>query len=307
MAETPRVSVWAFGLMLAGATTGMFLAGGPPQGSLGIFLLCAGAALTFCPPQAKVEWSLWLAAVALVACGALVFLPEGWFAVPAWRRTLEAAPAIHLPATITALPWETGFWLAMLALSLLVGLFLLAHPLRSRWLLAFALMSATAAGVYGGLAIYAKETGWHYPFASEATFGFFPNRNHTATLLFVGGLLALGVLSVALRQGRWLAGLLAAGIVTVCVVALVFSRLHAAESFSCSSAPRGGFLAWGAATVTGGWSCLFLVCCSPPASSSCCPAARCANACLPKQSRFPRRLILSPCRGRRIKFRDGRR
>ena len=222
MAATPRVSLWAFGLLLAGATAGVFLAGGLPQGSLGIFLLCAGAALTFCPPQAKVEWRLWIAAAALVGCGALAFLPENWFGVPAWRRTLEAAPAIHLPATITAVPWETGFWLAMLALSLLVGLFLLAHPLRSRWMFAFALLAAAAAGGYAALAIYAKGTGWRYPFASEATFGFFPNRNHTATLLVAGSLLALGVLSVALREGRWIAGLLAAGTVAVCVAALVF-------------------------------------------------------------------------------------
>ena len=222
LAATPRVSLWAFGLLLAGATAGVFLAGGPPQGSLGIFLLCAGAALTFCPPQAKVEWRLWIAAAALVGCGALAFLPESWFGVPAWRRTLEAAPAIHLPATITAVPWETGFWLAMLALSLLVGLFLLAHPIRSHGLLAFALLAATAAGGYAALAIYAKATGWHYPFASEATFGFFPNRNHTATLLVAGSLLALGTLSVALREGRWVAGLLAAGTVAVCVAALFF-------------------------------------------------------------------------------------
>ena len=222
VAPTPRVSLLAFGLLLAGATAGVFLAGGPPQGSLGIFLLCAGAALTCCPPQAKVEWRLWLAAAAVVGCGALAFLPERWFGVPAWRRTLEAAPAIHLPATITPVPWETGFWLALLALTLLTGLFLLAHPIRSHWLFVFALTAALAAGTYGALAIYARETGWHYRFASDATFGFFPNRNHTATLLFVGSLLALGVLSVALREGRWFAGLLAAAVMTVCVTALGF-------------------------------------------------------------------------------------
>ena len=222
MAETPRISLLAFGLLLAGATAGVFLAGGPPQGSLGIFLFCAGAALTFCPPQAKVEWRLWLAAAALVGCGALAFLPESWFGAPAWRRTLEAAPAIHLPATITTAPWSTAFWLTLLALTLLTGLFLLAHPIRSHWLLAFALTAALVAGSYSALALYVKETGWHYPFASDATFGFFPNRNHTATFLFVGSLLALGVLSVALREGRWFIGLLAATVMSVCMVALGF-------------------------------------------------------------------------------------
>lgn len=211
-----------YAILLAGAAAGVFLAGQPQEGSLGIFLVAAGLVMTVCPPRLPVDWRLWVAVTALVGCAALALLPARWLTQPAWRHTLDHTPEIALPATISTAPSLTVFWLAVLAISLLIGLFLLAHPIRSRWLIVFAVGASLVAAVYGGMAIYAKQTGWHYPYAADATFGFFPNRNHTATLLFVGGLLALGVLSVVLREGRWLAGLLAAGSLAVCVVALAF-------------------------------------------------------------------------------------
>ena len=214
----------AHGMLLAGATASVFLAGKPQQGALGILLVFAGLAMVVCPPRVKVAWRLWLAAAATVGGAALALLPERWFPQPAWRKTLDTLPSLVMPDTISTTPALTAFWLAVLALALLSGLFLLAHPIRSRWMLTFALFAAVAAGVYGALAIYAKETGWHYPFSAGATFGFLPNRNHTATLLFVGSLLALGVLGVVLRESRWFLGTVAGAALCVCALGLgVFS------------------------------------------------------------------------------------
>ena len=168
------------------------------------------------------EWSLWVAAAALAGCGALAFLPENWFGVPAWRRTLEAAPAIHLPTTITTTPWETGFWLAVLGLSSLIGIFCLTHPIRSQSLVVYGGFAAASCGGYAALAMFAKRSGWHYPFDGGATFGFFPNRNHTATLLVTGSVVSMGLLRVLLRERRVGSGLLAAISLTLCLVALFF-------------------------------------------------------------------------------------
>ena len=219
------------GWLLAGAAAAVFLAGGPEQGSLGVFLVCAGLALALRPPQVQVDWRLWLAAGGLVASGALALLPSNWFRTPAWRQTLAASPAISLPASVSLVPWETAFWLAVLAISLLTGLFLLAQPIRSRGLLSLATLAALCCAVYAGAAIYARRTGWHYPFDGGATFGFFPNRNHTATFLVMGSILAMGVLAMALRDGRWLISLLTAASLTVCVIGLIFF-----------SASRGGII-----------------------------------------------------------------
>jgi hypothetical protein len=215
------VSLLAGCWLLAAAAAAVFLAGGPQQGALGIFLAAAGAALVLCPPSVQVDWRLWAAGAGLILCASLAFLPAHWFPVPGWRKGLEALLAIPTPATITPAPWQTAFWLALLAAAVLIGLFLLAQPLRSSALLFLAVAAAAVCGLYAALSIYAKVTGWHYPFASGATFGFFPNRNHTATFLITGSILAMGVLGSALPESRWLAAGVAAASLGASVTGLL--------------------------------------------------------------------------------------
>ncbi len=222
---SPRQSwsaLLAHGLVLGGAGAAIFLAGGAPQGNLGVFLLCAGVALVACPPRARVEWPLWAAAAGLVAGGGLAFLPARWLPTPLWRQAMAAAPAVVLPPSITAAPGETAFWLALLALSLVTGLFALSQPVRARGMIWLVLGAVTGCGVYAGLAMYAKVSGWNYPFSGGATFGFLPNRNHTATLLITGSVLALGLMSVAFRDRRWAVADAAVAGGLACVVALGF-------------------------------------------------------------------------------------
>ncbi len=222
---SPRQSssaLLAHALLLGGAGAAIFLAGGAPQGNLGVFLLCAGVAMIGCPPRVRVEWPLWAAATGLVVCGALAFLPARFLPMPWWRQALAAAPVVTLPGSITAAPGETAFWLALLTLSLMVGLFSLSQPVRARGMISLVLAAVAGCAVYAALSMYAKSSGWHYPFAGEATFGFLPNRNHTATLLITGSVLAMGLMNVAFRDRRWVvADAAVAGGVT-CVVALCF-------------------------------------------------------------------------------------
>ena len=218
----PR-ALLAHALLLAGAAGAVFVAGGAPQGSLGIFLVCAGLALVGCPPRVAVEGRLWLAGGALIGCGAAAFLPWRSLPVPAWRAALAAVPAIPLPATVTPAPWETAFWLALVALSVVTGLFALSQPVRSPALLALALGAVLACAGYAALSMLAWGTGWRYPWTGEgATFGFFANRNNTATFLITGSVLAAGVLGVSFRDRRWVSVDLAVAALALCVPGLFF-------------------------------------------------------------------------------------
>lgn len=228
-----RFSPYVHAIVLASAATAVFLAGGPPQGSLGIFLALTGAALVVFPPAVRVEWPLWAASGVLVLCAALALLPESLLPIPAWRSALEALQAVPLGDSISPSPGETSFWLAVLAMSLCLGLFLLAHPLRSGRVLTLAACAASICAVYAAVAVYAKLSGWKYPFDGGKDFGFFPNRNHTAAFLVTGTLLALAVLSVAYRSRRWVEGALATSSITVCLGALgLFSESRGGVIFA---------------------------------------------------------------------------
>ena len=213
---------WAFLLALGGATAALFLAGGAPQGNLGVFLLCAGGAMIACPPQRRVPPRVAWAAGVFLALGALPLLPARLVSEPAWRRALHGVPDLPLPGTVSAAPAQTLFWLAVLAITAGCGLFLLTQPVRSRRLLALALTGAGVCGTYAALSIFAKLSGWTYPFTGGATFGFLPNRNHTATLLITGSVLSLGVMTVAFRERRWLTVDAAVAALALCCAGLFF-------------------------------------------------------------------------------------
>ncbi len=220
--QSPR-AILAHALLLAGAAGAVLLAGGAAQGSLGVFLVCAGLALLLCPPQTAVPGRLWLAGAALLACCAASFLPVRLLPVPAWRTALATVPAIPLPSTITPVPRETAFWLALVTISLLTGLFARSQPVRSLHLLSLALGAVLVCALYSALSMLASLTGWHYPWTGEgATFGFFANRNNTATFLITGSVLAVGTLGVSFRDRRWISVDLAVVALVLCVPGLFF-------------------------------------------------------------------------------------
>ncbi len=220
--DQPRSAMIAFALLLGGAAAAMFLVGRADQGNMGVFLLCAGAAMIGCPPLAKVNpWIAGMAALFLL-CSGLALLPARLFHVPVWRQAYMAAPDLPLPETVSAAPEQTVFWLGVLIVTVLTGLFALTQPLHSRGLSTFALAGAGVCGTYAALSLLAKVPGSPHPFSDGATFGFFPNRNHTATLLVTGSVLSVGLLGVAFRQRQTRAINIAVATLTLCVAGLLF-------------------------------------------------------------------------------------
>ncbi len=207
---------------MLGAAVAMFCCRVAQEGNIGLFLVIAGVALVVFPPRIRVDWKLWVLGLALLLLASLAFLPQSWFPSPAWRQSLESA-GVPLPSSITPHPRETWFWLCILSVAVSIGLFGLAHPMGSRTQLLPAAVAVAICGIYASLAMYAYHSGREYPFAPDPDFfGFFPNRNHMATFLVMGGVLSLGILSVAFKQKHWVAGTVAAVSLVICVRALLF-------------------------------------------------------------------------------------
>ena len=228
--STPRSDPWrpvwiskvAHFLLLLGATVAVFLAGVAQEGNLGAFLVIAGVAFLVCPPQTRVSWKVWAIAGVLLLLASFALLPNDWFPEPMWRQVLTSE-GVPLPASVTSMPQETRFWLAVLVIAIGTGLFGLSHPIASKVQLALASTIVVICGTYAGISLFVSQTQWAFSLDPDPKeFGFFLNRNHTSTFLVTGSILALGILGVAFRHRHWVAGLLATACLAVCIPSLIF-------------------------------------------------------------------------------------
>lgn len=226
----PMRSALVQALLVLAAMAAVFLAGSARQGATGIFFVFAGLAMILFAPNRIVPARYWVLCAGILASSALSLLPQVWFPTPEWRLGLLTYQAFPSLPWISLAPRETIYWLALLAGALATGLFSLGHPVRSGAKLYIALLGLLACTAYAALAIYAKTTGWEYPFFdkhgwSPPDFGFFPNRNHTAALLVTGSILALGIIRESWSTRRPLEFLLATGCLALCVYALLFHSI----------------------------------------------------------------------------------
>jgi O-antigen ligase len=213
--------------LILAALAGVFLAGSIRQGSTGIFLAVAGAAMVFLSPNRVVPWRYWLLCGGLMLSASLSLLPQAWFHTPLWRVGLQENQGLPPLLQVSLAPRETIYWMLLLAGALLTGLFSLGHPVRSGVKISLALLGALGCAAYALLALHAKKTGWEYPFTPKnifapPDFGFFPNRNHTAAFLVTGAVLSLGIVRTAWMEKRPIAFVLGAAVMGVCSYALLF-------------------------------------------------------------------------------------
>ncbi len=100
-------------------------------------------------------------------------------------------------------------------------------PVRFPATLWLAVAAAAVCAAYAGLAVYASSTGWKYPFFEEngytrAGFGFFPNRNQTATFLVTGCILCPGIIATGWKSRCWAAMAAGAAALAINAGALFF-------------------------------------------------------------------------------------
>jgi O-antigen ligase len=180
-------------------------------------------------PPRRTPGGTWSAlALVLAIFAATALLPESWFGIPHWRQLLTETFEVSLPATRSPQPWLTLEGAGYLWSGLVFGLALLAHgwdhETRHRAAKTYALgMFLLAALALGSLLLKFPIPWWPKPLNSGIEFGFFPNRNQTANVLALAGIMtaSLGFDSLSRRHNAgygWFAGL--ALIAVALVVAL---------------------------------------------------------------------------------------
>lgn len=201
--------------------TSAFLVAGPWAGFHAVLLGCVGLLILLRPSQTKLPAAWWGLALVFILAGTAAFLPARWFHMPEWRPRFETLGVDTGPlvAIQSRMALES---LALFAATVAGGLWMAGHrptPSQTRlWALLFTL----------GVACYAVVSkltqGSIYQLGAlgaEQNFGFFPNRNHTATYLSMGAICGLGCTLQALRDKRFAILALALAASSVCLWAIV--------------------------------------------------------------------------------------
>ena len=212
-------SRYVFGAFWALLFLGTFLVAGPWAGFHGILLGCVGLLMLLFPPVVTLPRLWWGLAAGFVVLGAAPFLPCGWFAQPEWRRQLEAL-GLQTGPLVAIQARQAAEMLSLFAIMLFAGLWLAGHrPVSSQlrlWALAFTLGVAC----YAVLSKITQHSLLGLQAGGGSHFGFFPNRNHTATYLAMGAICGLGNVLQALRDKRFLSMSVALAATSVCLWAV---------------------------------------------------------------------------------------
>lgn len=161
-------------------------------------LVIAGLLMVWSPVRTRISGFCWLAAAVWLVGSFSAFLPANLIATPAWRNLLEAA-GIDTGWRITPQPSAALGAMATMTATGIVALWAANQQAgQRRWMgMAF----AVAVALYALIAWQGPGLLNHQSNA-QGTFGFFPNRNHTATLLVTGAIVSLGLLAQGIRRHR---------------------------------------------------------------------------------------------------------
>ena len=209
--------VWAaFWALLFLAT---FCVTAPWAGFHAVLLGCVGVLMWLCPPVVSLPRLWWILAALFVLAGAAAFLPAGWFAQPGWRGDLEALGVRTGPMVVIE-SRQAAEAFALFGILLITGLWLAGQRASASQLRFWALAFTLGVAAYAVLSRILQDAPHAGCLTKDAHFGFFPNRNHTATYLAMGAICGLGNVLQSLRDKRFLAMGLALAGAGICMWAL---------------------------------------------------------------------------------------
>ena len=212
-------SGYVFGAFWLLLFLGSFLVAGPWAGFHGILFAAVGLLMCLRPPAVALPRIWWLLAAGFLIAAAASFLPVAWFGMPEWRLGLERL-GVATGSRVVIQSRQAAESLALFAIMLFTGLWLAGHRPSSAQLRVWALAFTLGVATYAVLAKIMQHSTLARQSGADALFGFFPNRNHTATYLAMGSICGLGNVLQALRDKRFPAMIVALAATLVCLWAV---------------------------------------------------------------------------------------
>ncbi|MDB6131815.1 MAG: O-antigen polymerase [Verrucomicrobiales bacterium] len=206
----------------------------------GMVCLFFGLLVTVFPPAFRISGFWLLAGVLLLAGCSAGLLPREWFGVQAWRTALEPL-GVETGSKVSPQPLISLQLLGCLAVSVLAAWYVSGQRIADRLQLPLALGIALGIALYGTVSMLAYQARPAWSWDPVPTFGLYGNRNHTATVLTMGGLISLGVILESMRGKR--GGV--AGLATLSLVICAWGLLGYSVSRAGVLLFGTGILAWG--------------------------------------------------------------
>jgi O-antigen ligase len=213
---TSRIAFGGFWLLLFLAT---ILVGGPWAGFHGILLGVTAVIAALSPPAFRLPRTWWLLAGFFMAAALACFLPASWFSLPDWRAQLTEF-GVGTGSLVAIQSRQAAELLTLFALMLLTGMWFAGHRPTPAQLRLWAMAFSVGVAVYAILARTMQNQALAGLAVGEAHFGFFPNRNHSATYLAMGAVCGLGNTLQALRDKRFVHLGIALATTAVCLWAI---------------------------------------------------------------------------------------
>ncbi len=224
-----------------------------------LMLLGLAVLLIIAPPRRSPGpiWCVIFAALVVIALTA--FLPARWFPIPAWRSTLTGEYRLELAQTLSPQPWVSLHAACLLFAGAVFAFYVVAHPWSPQ------LRRQAGRWVAGGVACIAVVAiavlmlGWEVPFwpkvlNSPNYFGVFPNRNQTANVFALAGIMATALAFDGFEKGRksailWTGAVVVLGMGVVqtysragCLIFFTGIAAYGLLSFFLSTSMKGGAL-----------------------------------------------------------------
>lgn len=219
LVSEPGRSGSVFGVFLAMLLIGSVLVSGPWAGFHGVLFACTGLLILLFPPVVALPRWWWALAGCFLLFAATSFLPAAWFAAPAWRGTLESL-GLSTGSRVVIQSRYAAETLTFFGIMLFTGLWLAGHRPSSAQLRIWAMAFTIGVAAYAILGRLMQHSPLARQNGMQGLFGFFPNRNHTATYLAMGSICGLGCMLQALRDRRFLSLAVAIAATGVCLWAV---------------------------------------------------------------------------------------
>jgi hypothetical protein len=180
-----------------------------------IALLAAGLIMLFPPRQIAGKWPMVILFVFMLLALA-AFLPAEWGPVPEWKRHLSEDLKVPLGPFRTPQPWLTLQGCGLLFLGLTWTAYLLGQGWNNAEKSQVLRLLVTGIILLAAVAIISYVTGYRIPvWKQELNRGWFPNRNQSADVLAVAGILNYAIAFRSLQKKQRLAAFWVTGMVVL--------------------------------------------------------------------------------------------